>query len=74
MGDFVSLFHGFSVILSWYNLGMMVIGLILGIIVGVLPGLGQPGRVEQREVAFLRGHEARRITRLSAPRAGRAVV
>ena len=45
MGDLVNLFHGFSVILSWYNLGMMAIGLILGIFVGVLPGLGGPNGV-----------------------------
>jgi putative tricarboxylic transport membrane protein len=43
--DLLSLFHGFSVILSWYNLGMMALGLILGVIVGVLPGLGGPNGV-----------------------------
>ncbi|HUL29710.1 MAG TPA: tripartite tricarboxylate transporter permease [Thermodesulfobacteriota bacterium] len=45
MGDLLSLFHGFAIIFSWYNLGMMAIGLILGIIVGVLPGLGGPNGV-----------------------------
>lgn len=45
MEDLFNLFHGFSVILSWYNLGMMVIGLVLGVIVGVLPGLGGPNGV-----------------------------
>ena len=45
MEDLLSLFHGFAIIFSWYNLGMMAIGLILGIIVGVLPGLGGPNGV-----------------------------
>src|SRR5512136_2321725 len=45
MEDLLSLLHGFAVIFSWYNLGMMAIGLILGIIVGVLPGLGGPNGV-----------------------------
>jgi len=41
----LNLLQGFSVILSWYNLGMMAIGLILGVLVGVLPGLGGPNGV-----------------------------
>ena len=45
MEDLLNLFHGFSVILSWYNLGMMAVGLILGVLVGVLPGLGGPNGV-----------------------------
>ncbi len=45
MEDVLSLFHGFVVIFSWYNLGMMAIGLVLGVIVGVLPGLGGPNGV-----------------------------
>ena len=45
MEDFFSLLHGFSVIFSWYNLGMMSLGLVLGVIVGVLPGLGGPNGV-----------------------------
>src|SRR5512136_80932 len=45
MEDLANLFHGFLLIFSWYNLGMMAIGLILGIIVGVLPGLGGPNGV-----------------------------
>jgi len=43
--NLLSLLHGFAIIFSWYNLGMMAIGLILGIIVGVLPGLGGPNGV-----------------------------
>jgi putative tricarboxylic transport membrane protein len=35
-----SLMHGFSVVLSPYNLALMFVGVFLGIIVGVLPGLG----------------------------------
>jgi len=45
VADLLNLFHGFSVILSWYNLSMMAVGLILGIFVGVLPGLGGPNGV-----------------------------
>lgn len=45
MEDLFSLFHGFAVILSWYNLWMMAVGLILGVVVGVLPGLGGPNGV-----------------------------
>jgi putative tricarboxylic transport membrane protein len=43
--DLFNLFHGFAVIFTWYNLGMMAIGLILGVIIGVLPGLGGPNGV-----------------------------
>jgi putative tricarboxylic transport membrane protein len=35
-----SLIGGFGVALSWYNLSLMVIGILLGVIIGVLPGLG----------------------------------
>ena len=45
MEDLFNLFHGFAVIFSFYNLGMMAIGLILGVIIGVLPGLGGPNGV-----------------------------
>src|SRR6202048_1636969 len=45
MEDLSSLLHGFAVALSWYNIGMMAIGVVLGIIVGVLPGLGGPNGV-----------------------------
>ena len=45
MEDLFNLFHGFAVIFSWYNLGMMAIGLVLGVIIGVLPGLGGPNGV-----------------------------
>jgi len=38
--EFVSLFHGFTVALTPYNLMLMFIGILLGVIIGVLPGLG----------------------------------
>jgi putative tricarboxylic transport membrane protein len=40
-----SLFQGFAVAMSWYNLGMMMIGIVLGVVIGVLPGLGGPNGV-----------------------------
>jgi putative tricarboxylic transport membrane protein len=40
-----ALVHGFSIVMTWYNLGMMMIGLVLGVIIGVLPGLGGPNGV-----------------------------
>ena len=45
MEDLFNLFHGFAVIFSWYNLWMMAVGLFLGVVVGVLPGLGGPNGV-----------------------------
>src|SRR6185503_12414514 len=35
-----SLIGGFKVALSWYNLALMMVGILLGVIIGVLPGLG----------------------------------
>jgi putative tricarboxylic transport membrane protein len=35
-----SLMHGFAVALTWQNLVFMFTGVILGVIIGVLPGLG----------------------------------
>ena len=45
MEDFGALLHGFSVVLSWNNMGLMLVGILLGIVVGVLPGLGGPNGV-----------------------------
>jgi putative tricarboxylic transport membrane protein len=45
MEDLNSLLHGFAIVLSWQNLGLMTIGILLGIVVGVLPGLGGPNGV-----------------------------
>jgi putative tricarboxylic transport membrane protein len=38
--DISALFHGFSVVLQPFNIALMVIGILLGVIIGVLPGLG----------------------------------
>jgi len=38
--EIVSLMHGFSVALTPFNLALMFIGILLGVIIGVLPGLG----------------------------------
>jgi putative tricarboxylic transport membrane protein len=35
-----ALFHGFSVALTPFNLGLMFVGITLGVVIGVLPGLG----------------------------------
>jgi putative tricarboxylic transport membrane protein len=43
--DFNALLHGFAIALTWYNVGMMAIGIVLGIVIGVLPGLGGPNGV-----------------------------
>src|SRR5205085_2473033 len=40
MQEINSLLGGFAVALSWFNLMLMLAGIILGVIIGVLPGLG----------------------------------
>ena len=40
MDEISSLIGGFKVALSWYNLALMMVGILLGVIIGVLPGLG----------------------------------
>src|SRR6186713_2703288 len=40
MEEIANLFHGFAVVLQPFNLLLMVIGILLGVIIGVLPGLG----------------------------------
>jgi putative tricarboxylic transport membrane protein len=40
MEEINALLQGFSVALTPYNLGLMMVGIILGVIIGVLPGLG----------------------------------
>ena len=45
MEAFGLLLHGFTVLLTWKTLVLMMVGLILGIFVGVLPGLGGPNGV-----------------------------
>jgi putative tricarboxylic transport membrane protein len=40
MGELSALFHGFTVVLSPMNLVLMFVGIVLGVLIGVLPGLG----------------------------------
>jgi len=40
IGDFQSLLHGFVVVLTLKNMAFMLVGIVLGVIIGVLPGLG----------------------------------
>src|SRR6187549_126179 len=40
MQEIQSLIGGFAVALSWFNVMLMLAGIILGVIIGVLPGLG----------------------------------
>src|SRR5438094_6915807 len=35
-----ALLHGFAVILTPMNIGLMFVGIVLGVVIGVLPGLG----------------------------------
>ena len=45
MENLDALLHGFTIALSWQHLALMVGGVLLGILVGVLPGLGAPNGV-----------------------------
>ncbi|MCK0198149.1 tripartite tricarboxylate transporter permease [Ancylobacter sp. 6x-1] len=45
MSDFASLLVGFQTALSTYHVALMIGGVLLGILVGVLPGLGAPNGV-----------------------------
>ena len=40
MEELAALFHGFSVVLTPFNLMLMLVGITLGVVIGVLPGLG----------------------------------
>ena len=40
MNELNALFHGFSVVLTPMNLLLMLVGITLGVLIGVLPGLG----------------------------------
>src|SRR5213082_2835399 len=40
MTELGALFHGFSVVLTPMNMLLMLVGIMLGVIIGVLPGLG----------------------------------
>src|SRR5256886_7537508 len=45
MEAFGLLLHGFAVLMTWKIITLMILGLVLGIFVGVLPGLGGPNGV-----------------------------
>lgn len=45
MSNIEYLFHGFGIALSGYHIFLMIGGVLLGILVGVLPGLGAPNGV-----------------------------
>src|SRR5262245_26695505 len=38
--EIASLLGGFAVVLTPFNIGLMLVGILLGVIIGVLPGLG----------------------------------
>ena len=40
MTELSALFHGFSVVLTPMNFILMLVGITLGVLIGVLPGLG----------------------------------
>jgi putative tricarboxylic transport membrane protein len=40
MAELSALFHGFSVVLTPMNILLMFVGIVLGVLIGVLPGLG----------------------------------
>src|SRR4051794_20336334 len=40
MEEIGNLFHGFATVLQPFNILVMMVGLLLGVIIGVLPGLG----------------------------------
>jgi putative tricarboxylic transport membrane protein len=40
MEEIGALMHGFAVVLTPLNIGLMFVGIILGVLIGVLPGLG----------------------------------
>src|SRR3954465_13068497 len=40
MEEIANLFHGFAVVLQPFNLLVMLVGIMLGVVIGVLPGLG----------------------------------
>ena len=54
MEELNALMGGFAVAMSWHNVGLMLVGILLGIVVGVLPGLGgleDDGEAEQEVAA-----------------------
>ena len=45
MTELSALLHGFAVVVTPFNLLLMMVGVLLGIVIGVLPGLGGPNGV-----------------------------
>ncbi|MCI0999410.1 tripartite tricarboxylate transporter permease [Ochrobactrum sp. C6C9] len=45
MENFENLLHGFSIAISGYHIFLMIAGVMMGLLVGVLPGLGAPNGV-----------------------------
>jgi putative tricarboxylic transport membrane protein len=45
MGNFGSLMDGFAIALTFHHVAIMIFGVMLGLVVGVLPGLGAPNGV-----------------------------
>jgi putative tricarboxylic transport membrane protein len=40
MEEFANLMQGFATVLEPFNIGVMIVGILLGVVIGVLPGLG----------------------------------
>ena len=40
MEEIANLMHGFATVLQPFNIGVMIVGILLGVVIGVLPGLG----------------------------------
>jgi putative tricarboxylic transport membrane protein len=40
MEELGNLMHGFATVLEPFNIGVMIVGILLGVVIGVLPGLG----------------------------------
>ena len=59
MGGLEHLLLGFHVAITPFNLVMAVVGIVLGTIIGVLPGLGGANGVAIRRPASLLLHDAR---------------
>jgi hypothetical protein len=53
MEELNNLMHGFSVALTLPNIGFMVLGITLGILIGVLPGLGGANGIAILLAAYL---------------------
>ena len=57
------LLNGFGVVLTWYNVGLMMVGILIGVIVGVLQFNPRPAsRIEHR------GQTAETLPRVNAER------